>query len=94
MEPASSVYEAAIEEQPKPSTRRRKIASPALDDDLMPGQPGRLDLVVRRRDNGKVIVRTPADLGSPADMLTTVNRDLEQMTPQEFFDEWKMPAVK
>jgi hypothetical protein len=93
MDPASAVYEAAIEEQPKPSPHRRKISSPA-DDDLLPGQPGRLDLVVRRKDNGKVIVRTPADIGSPTAMLSTVNRDLEQMTAQEFFDEWKMPVIK
>ena len=92
MEPASSVYEAAIEEQPKP--RRRKVATPALDDVLTPGHAGRLDLVVRRKSDGRVIVRTPADIGSPDAMLATVRSDLEQMTPQEFFDEWKMPVIR
>ena len=94
MDPASAVYEAAIEEQPKPSTRRRKIVTHGTDEELIPGLPGRLDLVVRRKDNGRVIVRTPADIGSPAAMLETVNRDLQQMTAQEFFDEWKMPVIK
>jgi hypothetical protein len=93
MEPASTVYEAAIVEQPEPSTRRHKRSKPTLDDTLKPGHPGRLDLVVRRKDNGKVIVRTPADLGSPDAMLTTVRQDLEQMTADEFFDEWKMPVL-
>jgi hypothetical protein len=93
MEPASTVYEAAIVEQPEPNTRRRTRSKPTLDDTLKPGHPGRLDLVVRRKDNGKVIVRTPADLGSPDAMLTTVRKDLEQMTADEFFDEWKMPAL-
>ena len=93
MEPASTVYEAAIVEQPAPNTRRRKHPKPTLDDVLVPGHPGRLDLVVRRKDNGRVIVRTPADLGSPDAMLTTVKNDLEQMTADEFFDEWKMPVV-
>ena len=93
MEPASTVYEAAIVEQPEPSAGRRKRAKPTLDDVLVPGHPGRLDLVVRRKDNGRVIVRTPADLGSPDAMLTTVKNDLEQMTADEFFDEWKMPVV-
>jgi hypothetical protein len=93
MDPASTIYEAAIVAQPKPSTRRRKKATPALDDALKPGQPGRVDLVVRRKDNGEEIVRTPADLGSPDAMLATVQTDLEQMTAEEFFNEWKMPVV-
>lgn len=93
MEPASAVYEAAIVEQPKPAARRRSRAKPTLDDVLVPGHPGRVDLVVRRKDDGRVIVRTPADLGSPDDMLATVTNDLEQMTADEFFDEWKMPVV-
>ena len=45
------------------------------------------------RTTGRVIVRTPADLGLPDAMLTTVKNDLEQMTADEFFDEWKMPVV-
>ncbi|HEX4058355.1 MAG TPA: hypothetical protein VHX87_08580 [Galbitalea sp.] len=93
MEPASTVYEAAIVEQPKPSTRRRQYSSPTLDDALKPGHPGRLDLVIRRKDNGRVIVRTPADIGSPDAMLTTVRNDLANMTADEFLDEWKMPEV-
>jgi hypothetical protein len=93
MEPASTVFEAAIVKQPKQGTRRRKYSAPTLDNVLEPGHPGRLDLVVRRKDNGKVIVRTPADLGSPDAMLATVRDDLEKMTAEEFVDEWKMPVV-
>jgi hypothetical protein len=93
MEPASTVYEAAIVEQPKSITRRRTRSKPTLDDALKPGHAGRIDLVVRRKDDGRVIVRTPADLGSPDDMLATVTTDLERMTADEFFDEWKMPAI-
>jgi hypothetical protein len=92
MDPASTVYEAAIVEQPKPAKHSRRLVV-APEDELVPGQPGRLDLVVRRKDNGDVIVRTPADLGSPDAMLATVEHDLESMTAEEFFDEWKMPVI-
>jgi hypothetical protein len=40
-----------------------------------------------------VIVRTPADLGSPDDMLKTVQGDLSKMTADEFLEEWKMPEL-
>jgi hypothetical protein len=50
-----------------------------------------VDLVVRRRDDGTEIVRTPADLGSPVDLLATVEGDLQSMSEDEFVDEWRMP---
>lgn len=90
MEPASTVYEAAIVERPK--TRSRTIVH-TIDDDLRPNKKIVKDLVIRRISDGKVIVRTPADLGSPDAMLKTVEGDLRKMTAEEFFEEWKMPAI-
>jgi hypothetical protein len=92
MEPASTVYEAAIVERPKGRSRRVKIV-PTVDDELRPDKPIVKDLIIRRKTDGKVIVRTPADLGSPEAMLKTVQGDLRKMTADEFFDEWKMPSL-
>ena len=92
MEPASTVYEAAIIERPKDRSRRVKIV-PTIDDELRPDKPVVKDLVIRRKSDGKVIVRTPADLGSPEAMLKTVQGDLRKMSADEFFQEWKMPSL-
>jgi hypothetical protein len=92
MEPASTVYEAAIVERAKPRSRRLKLV-PTVDDELRPEKPVVKDLVIRRKNDGKVIVRTPADLGSPDAMLKTVQGDLGRMTADEFFEEWKMPSL-
>ena len=92
MEPASTVYEAAIVERAKTRVRRVKIV-PTADEELRPDKPVVKDLVIRRKTDGKVIVRTPADLGSPTAMLKTVERDLDKMTADEFFQEWKMPEL-
>ena len=89
MEPASTVYEAAIVEHPKTRTRRKIV--PTLDDELRPEKSTVQDLVIRRKADGEIIVRTPADLGSPDAMLKTVEDDLGTMTADEFFQEWKMP---
>jgi hypothetical protein len=91
MEPASTVYEAAIVQRPKTRTRRKIV--PTLDDELRPQKSTVQDLVIRRKADGKVIVRTPADLGSPDALLKTVQGDLHKMTADEFFDEWKMPEL-
>jgi hypothetical protein len=91
MEPASTVYEAAIVERSKTRTRRKIV--PTLDDDLRPEKSVVQDLIIRRKTDGKVFVRTPADLGSPDDMLKTVEGDLNRMTADEFFEEWKMPEL-
>jgi hypothetical protein len=91
MEPASTVYEAAIVEREKTRTRRKIV--PTIDDELRPEKRVVKDLVIRRKTDGEVIVRTPADLGSPEDMLKTVQGDLNRMTAAEFFDEWKMPEL-
>ena len=92
MEPASTVYEAAIVEHPKPRKRRVTIV-PTVDDELRPEKALVKDLVIRRKMDGEIIVRTPADLGSPEAMLRTVQHDLRKMTAEEFFQEWKMPAL-
>jgi hypothetical protein len=59
----------------------------------MAEEPSEIDLVVRRRDDGTELVRTPADLGSPDDLLATAQSDLETMTVEEFLAEWQMPEV-
>ena len=92
MEPASTVYEAAIVERPQGRSRRVKLV-PTADDELRPDKDVVKDLVIRRKTDGEVIVRTPADLGSPEAMLDTVQTDLSRMTADEFFDEWKMPSL-
>jgi hypothetical protein len=91
MEPASTVYEAAIVERAKTRTRRKIV--PTVDDELRPDKPVVKDLVIRRKTDGEVIVRTPADLGSPEAMLKTVQGDLGRMSADEFFEEWKMPSL-
>jgi hypothetical protein len=91
MEPASTIYEAAIVERAKTRTRRRIV--PTIDDDLRPEKKILQDLIIRRRSDGEVIVRTPADLGSPDALLETVRGDLGRMTADEFLDEWKLPVV-
>ena len=91
MEPASTVYEAAIVARPK--SRSRSGFVPTIDDELRPNKAIVQDLIIRRIADGKVIVRTPADLGSPDAMLKTVEGDLRKMTAEEFLDEWKMPRL-
>jgi hypothetical protein len=92
MEPASTVYEAAIVERPKSRPHRVKVV-PTVDDELRPDKPVVKDLVIRRKADGRVIVRTPADLGSPDALLATVQGDLRKMTADEFLDEWRMPSL-
>jgi hypothetical protein len=67
------------------------VIAPSVGDVLMADEPSALDLVVRRRDDGSEIVRTPADLGSPVALLTTAERDLAEMSVEEFLAEWEMP---
>jgi hypothetical protein len=91
MEPASTVYEAAIVVRAKTRIRRKIV--PTIDDELRPDKRVVKDLIIRRKSDGEVIVRTPADLGSPEAMLKTVEGDLNRMTADEFFEEWKMPEL-
>lgn len=50
-----------------------------------------LDLVVRRRDSGREVMRTAADVGDPEILLHQVRRDLESKTVEEFVAEWRLP---
>ncbi|RWZ46206.1 hypothetical protein ELQ90_15660 [Labedella phragmitis] len=50
-----------------------------------------VDLVVRRRDTGREIMRTPADVGDPEILVHRVRRDLEEKTVEEFVAEWRLP---
>lgn len=48
------------------------------------------DLVVRRIDTGREVMRTAADVGSPDFLLEQVRADLESKTVNEFFAEWRL----
>jgi hypothetical protein len=50
-----------------------------------------VDLVVRRRDTGREVMRTPADVGDPEILIHRVRRDLESKTVAEFVAEWRLP---
>jgi hypothetical protein len=50
-----------------------------------------VDLVVRRRDTGREVMRTPADVGDPEILVHRVRRDLEEKTVAEFVAEWRLP---
>jgi hypothetical protein len=78
MEPAATIFEAELVERPRRGKAGSHVALP-------------LDLVVRRRNDGEELVRTPAELTSPEALLATVQDDLLHMTPEQFVAEWKMP---
>ena len=82
MDPASSVYEAALVDHDGWD----------LADKLMAEEPSRVDLVVRRKDDGTELIRTPADLGSPDALLATAQADLAAMNEADFKREWRMPS--
>jgi hypothetical protein len=50
-----------------------------------------VDLVIRRRDTGREVMRTPADVGDPEILVHRVRRDLEEKTVEEFVAEWRLP---
>lgn len=50
------------------------------------------DLVVRRRDGGRVVLRTAADVGDPERLLEEANNDLAELTEDEFLEEWSAPS--
>jgi hypothetical protein len=52
--------------------------------------PPLFDLVVTRRDTGREVMRTVADIADPAHLLEQVNADLESKTIEEFFSEWRV----
>ena len=49
------------------------------------------DLVVRRIDTGREVLRTHADVGDPDYLLHQVRKDLESKTVAEFIAEWRLP---
>lgn len=51
-----------------------------------------VDLVVRRRDTGREIMRTPADVGDPEILVHRVRLDLEEKSVEEFLAEWRLPG--
>ena len=78
MEPASAVFEAELVERRRRGKTGSHVALP-------------LELVVRRRDDGTEIVRTPAEQSSPQTLLATAQDDLLHMSAEQFLVEWKMP---
>lgn len=48
------------------------------------------DLVVRRIDTGREVLRTRADVGSPDYLLDEVRRDLATKTVDDFIAEWRL----
>lgn len=53
--------------------------------------PPLYDLVVTRKDNGREVLRTIADLGDPGHLLEQVTEDLATKSIEEFFSEWRVP---
>lgn len=49
-----------------------------------------MDLVVRRIDTGREVLRTYSDVGSPDFLLEQVRHDLATKTVEEFFAEWRL----
>ncbi|HEY4270045.1 MAG TPA: hypothetical protein VGM94_17820 [Galbitalea sp.] len=93
MQPASAVFEAELVQHLGSRAHVPGAIVPDLADELMAEQSSEIDLVVRRLADGSEIIRTPADLGSPEALLTTAREDLQNMTADEFINEWKMPGV-
>lgn len=52
--------------------------------------PPIFDLVVTRKDNGREVLRTIADIADPGHLLEQTNDDLETMTVEEFFSQWRV----
>lgn len=48
------------------------------------------DLVVRRIDTGREVLRTRANVGSPDYLLDEVRRDLATKTVDDFIAEWRL----
>ena len=94
MEPASTVYEAALVDHLGWRDRADGAIHPGLADELMAEEQSMVDLVVRRKEDGAELIRTPADIGAPESLLTAARADLEAMTVEEFKREWRMPSGK
>jgi hypothetical protein len=94
MDPASTVYEAELVEHLGAGAVVPGAIVPGLADELMAEQASTIDLVVRRRDDRSEVIRTPADLGDPDTLLAAAQGDLDTMTAEEFFSEWKMPETR
>jgi hypothetical protein len=92
MEPASTVYEAALVEHLGWRDRAEGAIVPGLTDELMAEEASTVDLVVRRKDDGTELIRTPADLASPDALLIAAQTDLDSMSEAQFKREWRMPT--
>lgn len=92
---AGDVLEAAVEDSPRNPMRRLARTTAALvlaamggaGEDFLPT----FDLVVRRRDDGREILRTRAGDAEQADrLLSTVQRDLNEKDVVTFVSEWRV----
>lgn len=86
MTPASAHLAAALEERPKTARYWLGVALALVTQEA----PPMFDLVVTRRDTGREVLRTIADVADPGDLLTEVERDLATKTVEEFVAEWRV----
>jgi hypothetical protein len=92
MEPASTIYEAALVDHLGWRDKADGAIVPGLADELMAEESSSVDLVVRRKDDGTELIRTPADITSPEALLIAARADLDAMTETQFKREWRMPT--
>jgi hypothetical protein len=91
MDAAADHLTADLETQRAPVLKKALRWAGAVVDAALGGDVhGPLDLVIRRVDNGREVMRTPADSGSPDFLLEQVREDLQTKTVDEFFAEWRL----
>jgi hypothetical protein len=90
MDPASNYLIAELEEPTGTRTRRLLRRAYALLRAAWGDIDVEADLVIRRRESGAEVLRTPADVGDPHILLETVRDDLDTKTVDEFVREWRV----
>ncbi len=86
MTPASHHLRAALVERPKTPRYWLGVLLALVTQDA----PPLYDLVVTRKDTGREVMRTIADIADPEHLLEQVNEDLATKTVEEFFSEWRV----
>lgn len=87
--PASQYLVAGLEERKLSRFKALlAVAESAVSGDL--SGPALYDLVVRRVDTGREVLRTRADMGDPGFLLEEVRADLAALSVAEFLDEWRI----
>ena len=86
MTPASHYLTANLHERPRTPRYWLGVALALVTQEA----PPLYDLVVTRRDTGREVMRTIADIADPEHLLEQVNEDLATKTVEEFFSEWRV----